>query len=91
VSGACLLVALTRPGLLHAPNLLWTRLAVILNKVVSPLVTGLLFYLVFTPIGTLMRLSGQDPLRLKFDSTPKSYWIERRPPGPPPATMAQQF
>ena len=91
VSGAFLLIALARPGLLHAANVLWARLAVILNKVVSPVVTALLFYLLFTPVGTLMRLSGKDPLRLKFESNQKSYWIERRPPGPPPETMTQQF
>ena len=91
LSGLCLLSALTRPALLHPANLLWTRLAVLLNKIANPVVTGLMFYLVFTPVGTLMRLSGKDSLRLKFESNTKSYWIERRPPGPPPETMAQQF
>jgi hypothetical protein len=91
LSGVCLLIALTRPALLHPANVLWTRLAVLLNKVTNPVVTGLMFYLVFTPVGTLMRMSGKDPLRLKFESKKKSYWIERRPPGPPPETMAQQF
>jgi hypothetical protein len=90
-SGVCLLLTLTRPALLHPANVLWTRLAVLLNKVVNPVVTALLFYLVFTPVGFLMRLTGKDPLRLKFESKTKSYWIERRPPGPPPETMAQQF
>jgi hypothetical protein len=91
LSSVCLLLALARPAVLHPANVLWTRLAVLLNKVVSPVVTGVLFYLVFTPVGLLMRLSGKDPLRLKFESNTKSYWIERRPPGPPPETMAQQF
>jgi hypothetical protein len=91
VSGAFLLIALARPGLLHAVNVLWTRVAVILNKVVSPVVTALMFYLIFTPVGMLMRMSGKDPLHLKPESNLKSYWIERRPPGPPPETMAQQF
>jgi hypothetical protein len=89
--GVCLLLALARPAALHPANVLWTRLAVLLNKVVNPVVTALLFYLVFTPVGMLMRLSGKDPLRLRFESNTKSYWIERRPPGPPPETMAQQF
>ena len=91
LSGVCLLLALTRPAVLHPANFLWTRLAVLLNKIVNPIVTGVLLYLVFTPVGFLMRLSGKDPLRLRFESNTKSYWIERRPPGPPPETMAQQF
>jgi hypothetical protein len=91
LSSICLLLTLTRPALIHPANVLWTRLAVLLNKVANPVVTGLMFYLVFTPVGLVMRLSGKDPLRLKFESNTKSYWIERRPPGPPPETMAQQF
>jgi predicted membrane metal-binding protein len=91
LSGVCLLLALACPAVLHPANVLWTSLAVFLNKIVSPIVTALLLYLVFTPVGILMRLSGKDPLRLRFEPNTKSYWIERRPPGPPPETMAQQF
>jgi hypothetical protein len=91
VSGACLAVALARPALLHPANIVWTRLAVILNKIVNPMVTSLLFYLVFTPSGILIRMGGKDLLRLRFDPHTKSYWNERQPPGPPPKSMAQQF
>jgi hypothetical protein len=38
-----------------------------------------------------MRLSGKDPMRRKFDSAPKSYWIVRTPPGPLPETFKNQF
>lgn len=89
--GISLLLAVFYPAVLHPANVLWARLAVLLNKIVNPIVTALLFYLVFTPMGILMRVSGKDPLRLGFDSNTKSYWIDRRPPGPPPETMAQQF
>jgi hypothetical protein len=91
LSGVCLLLALVLPTALHLPNVLWTSLGVLLNRVVNPIVTALLFYLIFTPAGFLMRLSGKDPLRLRFETNMKSYWIDRRPPGPPPGTMAQQF
>ena len=91
LAGLCLVLALARPTVLHLPNLLWTRLALLLNKVVSPVVTGLLFYLVFTPAGILIRLKGKDPLRRRFESELKSYWVKRQPPGPPPEAMTQQF
>ena len=52
---------------------------------------GLLFYLVVTPTGLVMRMLGKDLLRLRFDPQAKSYWIERRPPGPAPETMKDQF
>jgi len=39
----------------------------------------------------LVRLTGKDPLRLKLDSGADSYWISRKPPGPPPDSMTNQF
>ena len=44
---------------------------------------ALLFYAVVTPLGLLMRLTAKDPLRLGLDERAESYWIARRPPGPP--------
>jgi len=62
-----------------------------MGRVVTPVITALLFYLVVTPTGFLFRLWGKDPLRLALDTGVQSYWIERRPPGPPPETMSNQF
>lgn len=91
-SGAALLIAAgVRPSLLHPAHLLWIRLGYLLNRVVSPIVTGLLFFLVFTPMGLLLRLVGKDPLRLRFDRGAASYWIKREPPGPSPDSMRNQF
>lgn len=86
-----LAVAQVRPALLGPLNVVWTGFGLLLNRVVSPLVLGFLFYLTVTPIGLLMRMTGKDPLRLEFDPQAKSYWIERRPPGPAPETMTRQF
>jgi hypothetical protein len=52
---------------------------------------GILFYGVIAPIGAAMRLTGKDPLRLELDSSADSYWIPRKPPGPPPESMTNQF
>jgi phosphatidylserine synthase len=83
--------AMVAPALLRPFNRLWFVIGLALHKVVSPLVMALLFYLTVTPVALLMRLAGKDPLRLKFDRRAKSYWIERRPPGPAPETMRHQF
>ena len=91
VSAAFLVVTLVRPSLLHAANRLWTRLGLLLGKVVSPLITGLLFYGVVTPMGLLARLVGKDLLHLRWSPQQPSYWIDRRPPGPDPKTMNHQF
>jgi hypothetical protein len=85
------IVAIWKPALLARPNQLWTKLGVLLGKIVSPIALGVLFYGVLMPIGALVRLSGKDPLRLKLDSHADSYWILRKPPGPPPDSMTNQF
>ena len=84
-------IAIGRPALLAVPNRLWTKLGVLLGKVVAPVALGILFYVVLAPVGTLLRLIGTDPLRLKLDSGANSYWILRKPPGPPPDSMTNQF
>lgn len=85
------LVALAKPALLASLNRLWLKLGLLLGKVVSPIALGILFYGVFTPLGAVVRLTGKDSLRLKFDSEADSYWIPREPPGPPPGSMTNQF
>ena len=85
------LVALIRPTLLAGPNRLWTKLGLLLGAIVSPIALGLLFYSVLTPLGTLSRLKGNDPLRLRRDTSARSYWIPREPPGPPADSMTNQF
>jgi hypothetical protein len=86
-----LAVALVRPGLLQPFNRLWTKLGLLLGRIMSPIVTGLLFFVVVTPTGLLLRLFGKDPLRMASDAKARTYWIERQPPGPPPESMANQF
>src|SRR6516225_10334139 len=85
------LVAFYRPSLLAPLNRLWSKLGLVLFAVVSPLVLGIVYYGCITPVGWLMRLSGKDPLRLRFEPERKSYWEARRPPGPPPDSLMKQF
>jgi|SRR5271170_2901599 len=91
VAGLFLAVAFLNPAWLRPLNKLWTKLGILMGRVVSPVITALLFYLVVTPTGLLFRLFGKDPLRLAFEPGAKSYWIERKPPGPLPETMTNQF
>jgi nitrate reductase NapE component len=91
VAAVFAVIALLKPALLAGLNRLWTKLGVLLGKVISPIALGILFYGVFTPIGAVLRLTGKDPLRLKLDPGADSYWIPRKPPGPPPDSMTNQF
>lgn len=91
VAAVFALTALAAPALLSMPNRLWTKFGLLLGRVVSPIASGILLFGVFTPIGLLMRMLGKDPLRLKPDPAATTYWIERKPPGPPPDSMTNQF
>ena len=86
-----LLSALLFPSALRRPNRLWMRLAGLISKVTNPIVTGLMFYLLFTPVAVVCRWMGKDLLRLKRDDSLDTYWIARQPVGPPPETMRNQF
>jgi hypothetical protein len=84
-------IAIAKPEILGGLNRLWIKIGLLLGRIVSPIALGVLFYGVVTPIGLLMRLTGKDPLRLKLDAGADSYWIPRKPPGPPPDSMTNQF
>jgi hypothetical protein len=91
LSGIFLLAALVAPAMLAPLNRVWTALGALLHKITNPIILGVFFYLVFTPFGSLLRLLGKDFLRLKWVPDGESYWILRRPPGPPPEGMSNQF
>ena len=74
-----LLITQIKSDALLPLNKLWMRLGLLLGMIVSPIVLGIIFFGLFTPIAILMRLSGRDELRLKF-SHKVSHWITRREP-----------
>jgi hypothetical protein len=86
-----LVPALVRPQVLGPLNRLWLRLGLFLQRLVTPVVMAMLFYGTVTPIALVLRWLGKDLLRLRIDRGADSYWIERRPPGPAPDTMRNQF
>jgi hypothetical protein len=91
ISGLFLLLATLVPQVLAPANRLWTKFGLLLHHIVSPIALGILFFLVVTPTGLLMRLFGKDPLRLRFDPAADSYWIKRDPPGPAADSLKNQF
>ena len=91
IAAAFAIAAFLSPGILAPLNHLWMKVGLLLHKVVSPIVLGLLFFLVITPMGVAMRIFGKDPLRLRREPASASYWIERTPPGPPSASFIDQF
>jgi len=91
LAGGFALVSLVFPGLLKPLNLLWFKFGLLLHKIVNPVVMGLMFFLVMTPIALLMKVLGKSTFYRHFDSDVETYWIERSPPGPEPESMKNQF
>lgn len=84
-------ISLVAPALLGPLNRLWLKFGALLHSITSPIILGIMFYLVILPIGLIMRLLGKDFLRLKFDRASSSYWIRREPPGPEKTSLNRQF
>ena len=68
-------------------NKIWFKFGIYLGKVISPLIMGVIFFLVVTPIGYIMRIFGKDVLNLKYHNN-KTYWIEK---SGPKSSMKNQF
>jgi hypothetical protein len=60
----------------------WMKLGELLHHVVSPVILGIMFYGVFTPVGWLMRATGRDAMARTWQPQAPTYWVKREPPGP---------
>lgn len=72
-----LVITLVKQDILLPMNKLWFRFGLLLGMIVSPIVLGMIFFGIFTPTATLMRLCGRDELKLKFKNK-LSHWVIRR-------------
>tara|TARA_B100001250_G_scaffold357093_1_gene332598 strand:+ start:1513 stop:1899 length:387 start_codon:yes stop_codon:yes gene_type:complete len=82
-----LILGLLNSSVLTPLNKIWFKFGIFLGKIVSPLVMGIIFFLVVTPIGFFMRALGKDLLNLKYNKN-KSYWIKK---SGPKSKMKNQF
>ena len=82
-----LVLGLINSKILNPFNKFWFKFGIFLGKIISPLVMGIIFFLVVTPIGLIMRLLNKDLLKLKFNKT-NTYWIEKTEPK---SIMKNQF
>ena len=71
-----LILGLLNSKLLTPLNKLWIKFGELLGKIISPIVMGIIYFLIVTPIGLFMRFLRKDLLKLKFNNS-KSYWIKR--------------
>jgi hypothetical protein len=87
ISVIFLMLGILNSEVLTPLNKIWFRFGIFLGKIFSPLIMALIFFLVVTPIGLIMRFIGKDVLNLKFNND-KSYWVEKRGPK---SKMKNQF
>ena len=76
VSLALLIITLINPNLFTFLNKLWIKFGILLGKIISPIVMGLVFFFVVTPIGVLVKILKKDVMGLKRGTS--SYWLTRK-------------
>ena len=76
VSLVFLIITIIKPNLFTSLNKLWIKFGILIGKIISPIVTGLVFFFVVTPIGILMKILKKDVMGLKRGAS--SYWIARK-------------
>ncbi len=84
-------LGLAWPAALAPLNKVWFLFGLLLHKIMTPIIMGIMFYGLITPVGALMRLTGKDPMRLGTDPEAKSYWIDREPVATDGDHMKNQF
>ena len=87
ISIVFLILGILNSFLLSPLNKLWFKFGIFLGKIISPIIMGIIFFLVVFPIGFIMRLLGKDLLNLKYNNN-KSYWIIKNGPK---SRMKNQF
>lgn len=91
-SAAFLLVSYTVPRILRPLNAVWMKFGMLLNAIVSPIILGVIFFIVFTPVALFFKLIKRDVLNRKYEPSLASYWLNRDPPGPDgPSSFPRQF
>jgi len=71
-----LTLSIFKPGLLNAASNSWLKFGLLLGKIISPIILGIIFFLILTPISIITRIFGRDELRLKKRNK-KSFWVNK--------------
>ena len=82
-----LILGLLNSKLLNPLNKIWFKFGLLLGKIISPIVMGIIFFFVVTPIAIFMKLLRKDLINLKFNNN-STYWIEKKGPK---SKMKNQF
>ena len=88
VSFIFFILGVLNSSLLTPLNLLWFKFGLLLGSIIAPVVMALIFFIVVTPIGVLLKIFKKDLLNLKYNKNKETYWLDR---DKPVGTMKRQF
>lgn len=71
------IISFTKPALLKYPNIIWFYFGILLGKIVVPVFLFFTYFVIFTPMGFLVKLFKRNYIDKKIDKKLKSYWIKR--------------
>ena len=78
ISFIFLFLAITKSKFLTPLNKLWFKFGIKLGAIIAPIVMGVVFFLVVTPIGIMMKIIGKDLINKKINKNIKTYWLNRK-------------
>jgi hypothetical protein len=88
ISIALFFLSFTKPSWLNPFSFLWNRVGEILGVIITPIIITSVFFLLFTPLGFILKIFRVNLLSLKIKKSKESYWVERKIE---PTSMKRQF
>ena len=85
------MLAVFLPHFLTPLNRIWMKLGSMIHVLIKPIILGVIFFLIISPVALMMRVMGRDPMLRRFQSEMSSYWINRTPSDSGVDDLKQQF
>ena len=89
--GALAALAFAAPAVLRPLYRVWMGLALVLGFIMTRVILTLVFFLIITPVGGIMRALGKNPLPRRPDRSADTYWIKKTPPDPSPKRLEKYY
>lgn len=90
-AGVLVLTGLVFPKILHPLNRSWYGLGLLMGKIVNPVVMGVLFFVIITPVALVTRAFGRDPLRIRKADGAETFWVNKESPTDVAESFKHQF
>ena len=88
ISIALFFLSFAKPSWLNPFSFLWNRIGEILGAIITPVIITSIFFLLFTPLGLILKIFRANLLSVKIKKSKESYWVERKIE---PTSMKRQF